>query len=240
MKTGIFDYMPSFWKLAEQEYFTPSEAALYFFLLDRANSQKWRMPIRCPTSTIKIYLGTSKQNVIKARDGLQKRGVINFTAGTGKGDYPLYYLKPINSSQLSGELSAQLSDELSLYKNKEKENNSTNNAREEEKSLTDLEELLSSDESWHNDIVVLLASKGITGISTNELKTQISQFFLYLKTSGLEKREEKECRKHFVNWLSKKLNNKKNLSNEHRSYTENQSARGEAGSLAKSSYHDPF
>ncbi len=239
MKTSVFEFMSSFWKMAEQETFTPSEVALYFFLLDRANSQKWRMPIRCPTETVKAYIGTSKQNVIKARNGLKKRGVIDFTPGTGNGNYPLYVLLRVDANKLSDGLSVQLSDELSLYKNKDEEDIS-NNTREMEPCIEEIENRLLTDEDWQRDVISLMSSKGLTDIHREDINTQLRQFFLYLKTSGVEKREEKECRKHFVNWLSKKLNNKKNLSNEHRSYTENQSARSEAGSLAKSSYHDPF
>lgn len=112
---NIFNLVVRSWRTAEESGSTTSEAALYFYLLNRANTQMWRMPIRCPTAIVSVYLNTSKQNVMKAREGLRRKGLITFTPGTGINDNPFYTLTECNeqlSGQMSGELPDQLSDKL--------------------------------------------------------------------------------------------------------------------------------
>ena len=121
---NMFNLVSRFWRAAEEEAFTPSEADLYFYLLHKANTQKWQMPIRCPTSTVCAFLSTTKQNVMKAREGLRQRGFIEYHPGSGTHDSPLYTLteNPSElSDRLSNQLSGQLSNQLPLYKNKDKE-----------------------------------------------------------------------------------------------------------------------
>lgn len=107
----MFNLVERFWRMAEDSGSTTSEAALYFYLLNRANTQMWRMPIRCPTAIVCVYLNTSKQNVMKAREGLRRKGLITFTPGSGINDNPLYTLTESNE-QLSGQMSGELSDKL--------------------------------------------------------------------------------------------------------------------------------
>ena len=109
---NMFNLVSRFWRAAEEEAFTPSEAALYFYLLHKANTQKWQMPIRCPTSTVCAFLSTTKQNVMKAREGLRQRGFIEYHPGSGTHDSPLYTLTE-NPSELSDRLSNELSGQLS-------------------------------------------------------------------------------------------------------------------------------
>jgi hypothetical protein len=47
----------------DSEPFSPSEAALYFNLLYKANCRHWQMPIRCPTSKLSIEINVSRQAV---------------------------------------------------------------------------------------------------------------------------------------------------------------------------------
>ncbi len=242
MKTGIFGYMSTFWKLAEQEPFTTSEAALYFFLLDKANSQQWRMPICCSTEIVKVYLATSKQNVIKAREGLRDRKLIDFTPGKGNRSHPQYVLLSTNASQLS----EQLSEQLTLYKNKdedkEKGYNADDNARETDLNFEGMKNRFLADEKWQQDVISLISSQGIKNITAAEIKDLLSEFFLYLKTSGIKKRDENDCRRHFINWASKKLSTKlSKLSRyEHSVRLQKGSASGERGAASTSTYFDAF
>ena len=123
-----FDYFNHFWDECRREPFTLSEISMFHYLLNEANHQRWQMPIRCNTSIMCLMMKTSKQNIVKARDHLKARGIIDFESGKGTNSPPLYTLLDAttpanvkNASQLSGQLSGQLSHYNK--KNKEKENN---------------------------------------------------------------------------------------------------------------------
>lgn len=203
---NMFNLVSRFWRAAEEEAFTPSEAALYFYLLHKANTQKWQMPIRCPTSTVCAFLSTTKQNVMKAREGLRQRGFIEYHPGSGTHDSPLYTLteNPSElSDRLSNELSGQVSNQLPPYKNKDKDRSTTTARKESILSLEELEKMFLEDEQWQQSVLALLLARNINGATIEILRTQISQFFLYLRASGQTEGETKDCKNYFVNWLSK-------------------------------------
>lgn len=112
---SIFDYLNLFWTRNEHAPCSPTEAALYFYLLFEANRQRWQMPFLCSTSIICFRLKTSKQNVINARERLKERGLIFFTKGVGKG-LPAEYTLLSNSEakkmakKLTGETTERLTD----------------------------------------------------------------------------------------------------------------------------------
>ena len=203
---NMFNLVSRFWRAAEEEAFTPSEAALYFYLLHKANTQKWQMPIRCPTSTVCAFLSTTKQNVMKAREGLRQRGFIEYHPGSGTHDSPLYTLteNPSElSDRLSNELSGQLSNQLPPYKNKDKDRSTTTARKESILSMEEMEKMFLEDEQWQQSVLALLLARNINGATIEILRTQISQFFLYLRASGQTEGETKDCKNYFVNWLSK-------------------------------------
>ena len=72
---GIYDYMNHFWFENENDPCSLSEGVLYFYLLYEANRQHWASPFKVSTQMLAARLNTSKQNVMKARDGLRKRGL---------------------------------------------------------------------------------------------------------------------------------------------------------------------
>ena len=232
---NIFILVSNFWRMAEEEKFTPSEAALYFYLLNRANTQRWKMPIRCPTSTILAYISTTKQNVMKAREGLKQKGFITFVEGSGGKGSPQYTLTNPStelstqlstelSTQLSGELSTQLPEQLSYYKNKNKNIIFSHNAcKKHNYSLSDLRSILSGDSQWKQNILASLANEGITSIVASDVDECLRIFFDKLIGEGVTNKEEDDCRKHFYNWmLQRKLNQKKN---NHETYNEQQSTK---------------
>lgn len=207
---NIFNLVLRFWQSAQEEAFTPSEAALYFYLLHRANTQKWQMPIRCPTSTVCAFLSTTKQNVMKAREGLKKRGFIEYHPGSGTHDSPLYTLTENPSelpdrlpNELSPQLSGQLSNQLTPYKKKDKDKSTTTARTESILSLEELKKMFLEDEQWQQSVLALLFARNINGATTEILRNQISQFFLYLRASGQTEGETKDCKNYFVNWLCK-------------------------------------
>ena len=179
-------------------------------------------------------LKTCRQNLVKARECLKQRGFISFVPGMGKEVVPTYTimerLSPLSvelSVKMSEQLSVELSEQLSPYNIKDKDNNkdnSNNNARENESSLDELELRLSNDTSWQESIISLLSSSQQMELGHTEIENYISQFFQYLKISGIERREEKEVRTYFFNWLKKTiLNNKKNAYKQQETTTQRRS-----------------
>ena len=225
MATGVnlYELTHEFWKENDYEPFPASATALFFFLLDRANSRHWNMPIRCPTTLISRALMVSEQTVLNSRITLYKRGIITFTKGQGNTVAPSYYIitDPKDwavrlvdglgdelTDCLGDRLGDDLGDGLNIYNKKDKKiKNQISSIYKAEKknflSLDELEKLFLSDKEWQADLISLLSKD--TQLSTDTLQRQISYFFQIQKCSGTDQREEKECRTHFVNWMKKQL-----------------------------------
>lgn len=221
---NLYELMHEFWKENDYEPFPASATALFFFLLDRANSRHWKMPIRCPTSQISHALMVSEQTVLNSRITLYKRGIITYTKGLGNKVAPNYSIvtDPKNwavrlgdssgdalEDCLADDLGKDLTDGLNIYENKDKKIKNQISSiykAEEEKilSLDELEKLFMSDTAWQADLISLLSTE--TQMSVENLKQRISYFFRQQKCSGRDRREEKECRTHFVNWIKKQTN----------------------------------
>ena len=112
---SIYDFLNLFWSKNEHNPCSPTEAALYFYLLFEANRQRWIMPFCCNTSIICFRLSTSKQNISNARDKLREKGLIDFVSGKGKGQPAQYTLLSSNEStkvtkKLTNQLTVQLTD----------------------------------------------------------------------------------------------------------------------------------
>lgn len=232
MATGVnlYELMHGFWKENDYEPFPASATALFFFLLDRANSRHWNMPIRCPTTLISHALMVSEQTVLNSRIALYKRGIINFTKGQGNTVAPSYYIitDPKDWAVRLGDglgdglmdclgdhLGDDLGDGLNIYNKKDKKikNQIYNLYKAEEKkflSLDELEKLFLSDKEWQADLISLLSKD--SQLSTDTLQRQISYFFQIQKCNGNDRREEKECHTHFVNWMKKQVKNNNGIS----------------------------
>lgn len=230
MATGVnlYELMHGFWKENDYEPFPASATALFFFLLDRANSRHWNMPIRCSTTLISRALMVSEQTVLNSRIALYKRGIITFTKGQGNKIAPSYYIitDPKDwavhlvddlgdelTDCLGDCLGNDLGDGLDIYNKKDKKiKNQISSIYKAEKksflSLDELEKLFLSDKEWQSDLISLLSKD--SQLSADTLLRQISYFFQFQKCSGTDHREEKECRTHFVNWMKKQLNQTNN------------------------------
>lgn len=88
----IVNYMNYFWNNNQYAPCSPSETTLYHYLLFEAERQQWVMPLKVPTQMLMAYTGISKQGVNDARGSLQKRGLITYSKGEGKGRPALYSL----------------------------------------------------------------------------------------------------------------------------------------------------
>ena len=97
---NIVNYMNHFWLNNQYEPCSPSETALYHYLLFEAERQQWTMPFRIPTQMVMTYTGISKQGVKDARESLRKRGFITYSKGEGKGRPALYSLVHNSTNEL--------------------------------------------------------------------------------------------------------------------------------------------
>ena len=166
---GIYDYMNHFWFENENDPFSLSETSLYFYLLYEANRQHWVMPFKVSTQMLVARLNTSKQNVMKAREGLRKRGLIDLSRGEGKGK-PAFYTLLLSEKQsqsltptMTQMLPETLTSELpqSLPHSNIKEENNKEEVKEDNSptpnsnivlTLSELKGKLMDDCSWQQDL----------------------------------------------------------------------------------------
>lgn len=234
---NIYEVMQRFWRENEYEPFSTAEIALYFFLIDRANTRRWQMPFKCPTSVISTAIQVTRQTVVNARESLRVRNLITYTKGSGKGSHPMYSLVLTDglTEFLLDELSGTLQDDsmvglpVSLTpfniedrKNKDKNYSSNNMGDVKILNLEELEALLVNDEAWLNEIISLLSSS--CQIELTELRSYLCNFFRYLRCQGTKGREEDDCRRYFVNWIKKQPINKTKTTLKPTTYATNQSA----------------
>ena len=221
---SIYDYMNHFWFENENDPCSLSEGVLYFYLLYEANRQHWASPFKVSTQMLAARLNTSKQNVMKARDGLRKRGLIDFSKGEGKGKPALYTLRlsEEQSQSLSQLMTQQLTESLaselpqSLPHSNIKEENTTKEVGEEKQSpssnskvvltLSELMEKLLNDNSWLLGLSERLAKNKII-LNGEELKDKVREFFSEQEHKGCKGKEEADCREYVFNWIKYKYKN---------------------------------
>lgn len=219
---GIYDYMNHFWFENENDPCSLSEATLYFYLLYEANRQHWASPFKVSTQMLAARLNTSKQNVMKARDGLRKRGLIDFSKGEGKPALYTLCLSEEQSQSLSQLMTQQLTESLaselpqSLPHSNIKEENTTKEVGEEKQSpssnskvvltLSELMEKMLNDNSWLLGLSERLAKNKII-LNGEELKDKVREFFSEQEHKGCKGKEEADCREYVFNWIKYKYKN---------------------------------
>ena len=221
---GIYDYMNHFWFENENDPCSLSETSLYFYLLYEANRQHWVMPFKVSTQILVARLNTSKQNVMKAREGLRKRGPIDLSRGEGKGKPALYTLllsetqsqslTPTMTQMLPETLTLKLSQPLPLSNIKEenneeevKEDNSPSPNSNIVLTLSELKGKLMNDSSWQQDLSSQLATNGIN-LNAEALIKELLDFFDMLEHKGCKGKEEADCRQYAFNWINYNHKNK--------------------------------
>ena len=216
---NIYELLNRFWLENEYDPCSATEIALYFFLLNKANTRRWKMPFRCSTELIRMQLSTTRQNVLKAREGLHKKGFISFTTGTSKGNYAQYSIIDCTTQftvqitdeltdkatdETTGELTNPLSGQLPPHNIKDKEIYKSHYI-----SIEKLESMLFEDCEWQSSILTRLSR----AITSDELTDYLKTFFAYQKKKGVKSRAVEDVKIHFQNWLSKKLENNKGYGN---------------------------
>jgi hypothetical protein len=221
---SIYDYMNHFWFENENDPCSLSEGVLYFYLLYEANRQHWASPFKVSTQMLVARLNTSKQNVMKAREGLKKRGLIDYSKGEGKGKPALYTLnlsdeQPLQLPQpltqpLTGSLACKL-PQLLPHSNIKEENNKEEVKEDNSSSpnsnivltLSELRAKLLNDNSWQHDLSSQLAKNGIN-LNAEALRKELSGFFDMLEQKGCKGKEEADCRQYAFNWINYNHKNK--------------------------------
>ena len=243
---NLYEIMYGFWKENDYEPFPASATALFFFLLDRANSRHWKMPVRCPTSLVCRAINVSKQTALAARESLMRRGLITFSKGTGKDNFPSYIIETnpdkwtdSRTDSHTERMTPNLTENLTQYNMKDinikdKIYPIYKDGEEKILSLDELEASFMSDTAWQTDLLSLLSRE--SPITEPDLKERITFFFRQLRCQGTDRREEKDCRTHFVNWIKKQLTN--NTDGTHKQQREPDKRRGSGVSATSARDYD--
>lgn len=224
---NIFEQLNVFWEKNEFNPCSLSEISLYFYLLYESNRQHWVSPFKVSTQILAARLCSSKQNVIKARDGLMEKGLISFTKGYGKGAPALYKflssgndmqsqeLTKLLSQTITQELTQKVTDTLPLtlspsnnkekniYYEKKNEKAIVSPPLNKKLTIEELQTILINDTEWQTELTKLLSDAGINLGETN-LKRKIEDFFNYLRIKQVSHKELVDCRIHFLNWIKYK------------------------------------
>lgn len=195
---SYIDCLNLIWEMNRAGRFKPAERDLFFFLLNECNKQFWRMPVCCSTSVICDALGLNKTTVLRAREGLARRGILRYTKGARHYATSEYTIIIVDS-----EMFEKVCATLRATNNKDRDKNIFHYAREQVLSLGELQSKLESDTAWQQTILGALSKEGRALPPTHTLNDYIDKFFSFLRIQGYEKRDEKECRAHFYNKLIK-------------------------------------
>lgn len=217
---NIYELMHAFWQENEYEPFSTAEIALFFFLLERANCRRWKMPFKCSTALVCRSIKVAKQTFITARLKLSDRGLITFIQGKGNAMAPAYTVISEPDKWTNGNTDEQTENETeeltdsqtdsktdSLPTYNIKDNNiqdkdiiSLNNKGQADEifSFDELEKVFLADTAWHDEIL-----REFPCVSRLELENQIHGFFSRLRDKGEKGRGEKDCRSYFVNSVRK-------------------------------------
>ena len=180
---GIYDYMNNFWFENENDPCSLSETSLYFYLLYEANRQHWVMPFKVSTQMLVARLNTSKQNVMKAREGETLTSKLS-------PKLPLSNIKEDNNKK-------------EVREEKKSPSPNSNNVL----SLSELRVKLLNDSSWHHDLSSQLAQNGIN-LNPEAVRKELSGFFDMLEQKGCKGKEESDCRQYAFNWINYNHKNK--------------------------------
>lgn len=179
---NIYELMHAFWQENEYEPFSTAEIALFFFLLERANCRRWKMPFKCSTALVCRSIKVAKQTFLTARLKLSDRGLITFIQGRGNAMAPAYTVISEPDKWTNGNTDEQTeneteeltdsqtdskTDSLPTYNIKDnniqdKDNNiqdkdiiSLNNKGQADEifSFDELEKIFLADTAWHDEIL---------------------------------------------------------------------------------------
>ena len=215
MRVRSFDYMGQFWRENEIQMFSAKETQLYFFLLAECRRRCWQVPFGCSTQRITNNLGISRQTLCRLRKKLQDRGLITYEEGKNNSSVPGYVLliKPdcqtaqqnvtANGTQ---DGTASGTAEGTIINNIVRINKSTI-SKEKPLLLDELQTILQNDCEWLGNVKEYVKQHGME-VDDIKIQEMLGEFFLYLRTCGIQSKTPADAQQHFVNWLMKKGNNR--------------------------------
>ena len=117
----------SFWDSATTNPLSTGQVSLYFALLHVCNRSNWTEWFQAPNQVLSVLTGMSRSGILKARNELKQRGLIDFRERGTK--TTVYCITIANSKQDGVQNSNQNSmqdgvqNSSTLYKHKQKQNN---------------------------------------------------------------------------------------------------------------------
>ena len=121
----------SFWDSATTNPLSTGQVSLYFALLHVCNRSNWTEWFQAPNQVLSVLTGMSRSGILKARNELKQRGLIDFRERGTK--TTVYRITIANSKQAGMQDGVQNSNQNSmqdgvqnsstLYKHKQKQNN---------------------------------------------------------------------------------------------------------------------
>ena len=109
----------SFWDSATTNPLSTGQVSLYFALLHVCNRSNWTEWFQAPNQVLSVLTGMSRSGILKARNELKQRGLIDFRERGTK--TTVYRITIANSKQAGMQDGVQNSS--TLYKHKQKQNN---------------------------------------------------------------------------------------------------------------------
>ena len=87
---NYIELINQFWSTRRRVRLTSAEADLYFCLLQECNLRDWTNPFECPNGLICALINVNEKTLLRARNGLQQKGYIEFEKGQRKAKSPVY------------------------------------------------------------------------------------------------------------------------------------------------------
>lgn len=209
-----FDYMGQFWRENEMQAFSAKETQLYFFLLAECKRRYWQTPFGCSTQRITNNLGISRQTLCRLRKKLQDRGLITYEEGKNNSSVPCYTLLIKADTQTAHQnVTANVAQDGTtsgtangtIINSIDKINKSII-SKEKPILLNDLQALLRNNDKWLGNVKEYASQHGME-VDDMKIQEMLGDFFLYLRTCGIQSKALADAQQHFVNWLMKKGNN---------------------------------
>lgn len=126
---NYIEMINQFWKIRRSKKITPTQAYLYFGLLQECNEREWESPFEYPNESICSRIGVSEPTMIDARARLKQLGLIDFESGERNKKSPRYYLNNLSRNRAETEQKPSRNRAESITFNT-KQNINNNNSNE--------------------------------------------------------------------------------------------------------------
>ena len=135
----------AFWDSATTNPLSTGQVSLYFALLHVCNRSNWTEWFAAPNKVLSVLTGLSRSGILKARNELKQRGLIDFQEKATKATK--YKVTMANSKQVSTQIGVQDGTQIgvqdgtqisdTLYKHKQNEKSSTDVLPEKTDAFSD-------------------------------------------------------------------------------------------------------